>query len=99
MSSTAQTKELLLSSSPSLLKEYDSLVRNSTITEEQFWSTRKDQLNNFKALLQQEKPKTLCRVDSMRKKFILTPDVMKSLFSQYPLLKKAFSDLVPSMVL
>lgn len=96
---TAATLLLLLSSSPSLLKEHDELVKTSIITEAQFWSTRKDQVHNFEALLQQQKLATIQNpLDAMRKKFILTPEVMKSLFTQYPLLKKAFSDLVPSMV-
>lgn len=95
----------LLAKNKELLKLHKELVFSNILTEEEFWEDRRGLLRAQEMILKQKKGITSSLVSDELKpavtgnsdvKYVLTPAIIKTIFDQHPILKKAFNDLVQS---
>jgi NADPH-dependent 7-cyano-7-deazaguanine reductase QueF len=99
-----QARQTLLEQNTELRKIHRELVMGNVITEEEFWSARKELLEEQHWKNQQKKGTSsvlladLKPVDSdgNELKFTLNSDIIHSIFTQYPGVHRAYIDYVPS---
>lgn len=99
---------VLLGENKELLKLHRELVMSGKLTEDEFWETRKGLLESQQVQLQLKKAPTtssLLGIDIKPQadiqgdlKFVLTPSVIKSIFEQTPIIKRAYTEKVPGVV-
>ena len=92
----------LLAKNKDLLKLHKELVFSNILSEEEFWEDRRGLLRAQEMILKQKKGLTSALVSDDLKpitgnsdvKYVLTPNIIQTIFEQHPILKKAFKDLV-----
>lgn len=99
---------IMLANSKELLQLHRELVMGRMVTEEEFWGSRRPQLESQDILLRQRRPPStaqLLGVDIRPQsdiqgdlKFVLTPALIQSIFEQHPAVKQAHADAVPGRV-
>ncbi|KAI9145061.1 hypothetical protein BKA69DRAFT_1052917 [Paraphysoderma sedebokerense] len=101
-----QLRDALLKQHKSLKRLHQELVLGGHVTEEEFWESRKH-LIETQALRSGQKPgyssAQMAGVQPTRSegtdvKYTLTPQIIHSIFLQYPSIKKAYEDNVPDKI-
>ena len=98
-------REILLSQDQSLALLHRSLAPNS-IEEEEFWTVRKSRIEEQKEILLQQRGITPLMVGEMKReqqlgidnstlRFVLTPQLIQTIFIQFPAVHQAFRENVP----
>ncbi|KAI8904743.1 BSD domain-containing protein [Gorgonomyces haynaldii] len=98
-----EAKRQLLSKDQTLERMHKDLVRSGILSEEDFWNTRLDKLQYQQWQQSQKKGMISASLadikpadtDDSQLKYTLNPDIIHSIFIQYPSVNKAYIDLVP----
>ncbi|KAJ1345399.1 hypothetical protein BSLG_000912 [Batrachochytrium salamandrivorans] len=99
-----QARQTLLSRNKDLAKIHKEIVMGGLISEQDFWSTRRQTIVNQEWQTFQKKGpssgsladiKPTVDGDGSDVKYTLTPDIIHSIFTEYPGVHKAFQDHVP----
>jgi hypothetical protein len=102
-----KAKTNLLNSDPQLMQLHAELVIGQILTEDEFWSTRINELENQLFLLKQIKATSSISLLSLLPdstvegsdiKYTLTPEIIHAIFVQYPGVYKAYQFNVPDKV-
>jgi hypothetical protein len=104
VTTSIQARQALLKAHPEWKKIHKELVIGKIISEEEFWSVRKEEL--FEQIFKNEQKKgTSSKLiadirptdgkSSSDIKFTLNSDIIHSIFTQYPGVHRAFQDHVP----
>ena len=99
---TPKTEPILVNDIDTL--KYSKLVKSGIMTDSEFWETRKEEieLNSFTESLPKGKPnEMLTQVTPSTEtgadiKYTLTPEIEESIFTQYPVIRKAYNENVGS---
>ncbi|KAF9941206.1 RNA polymerase II transcription factor B subunit 1 [Mortierella alpina] len=95
----------LLTQDKDLATLHKDLVIGKHVSEEEFWESRKHLLRNKTVMDQQQKGQSSAWLDlkpetgeSNDVKYVMTPQVIHSIFQQYPAIKRKYDENVPDIL-
>ncbi|KAF9956954.1 RNA polymerase II transcription factor B subunit 1 [Mortierella alpina] len=95
----------LLTQDKDLATLHKDLVMGKHVSEEEFWESRKHLLRNKTVMDQQQKGQSSAWLDlkpetgeSNDVKYVMTPQVIHSIFQQYPAIKRKYDENVPDIL-